>query len=319
MSNNRIFIIGGSGFVGSSLRNLFERNNSSFCIGDKRISEDNKNEVFVDVTKPKTLSKLENYDVIINLAAEHRDDVFPISKYDQVNVGGAKNVCNSARKFGINKIIFTSSVAVYGHTKRKTSESGKINFFNDYGRTKYEAEKVYIDWWNEDPKLRSLVIVRPTVIFGPNNRGNVFNLINSISNNRFIMIGNGKNVKSMAFVENVSSFIDYSLKLDKNFYLFNYIDEPSLDMNEIVYIIKRNLFNSKSIGMRIPKQIGMPIGVLADFFSKITKKALPISKIRIEKFLASSHFYSDSIPDDFIAPFSLEDGLNKTIDHEFPK
>ena len=95
MSNNRIFIIGGSGFVGSSLRNLFERNNSSFCIGDKRISEDNKNEVFVDVTKPKTLSKLENYDVIINLAAEHRDDVFPISKYDQVNVGGAENVCNS--------------------------------------------------------------------------------------------------------------------------------------------------------------------------------------------------------------------------------
>ena len=90
-------------------------------------------------------------------------------------------------------------------------------------------------------------------------------------------------------------------------------------MNEIVYIIKRNLFNSKSIGMRIPKQIGMPIGVLADFFSKITKKALPISKIRIEKFLASSHFYSDSIPDDFVAPFSLEDGLNKTIDHEFPK
>ena len=113
-------------------------------------------------------------------------------------------------------------------TQKKNIGKGKINFFNDYGRTKYEAEKVYIDWWNEDPKLRSLVIVRPTVIFGPNNRGNVFNLINSISNNRFIMIGNGKNVKSMAFVENVSSFIDYSLKLDKNFYLFNYIDEPSL-------------------------------------------------------------------------------------------
>jgi len=319
MINKRIFIIGGSGFVGASLRRLFERNNNSYCIGDKKISEDKENEVFVDVTKPKTLDKLENYDVIINLAAEHRDDVFPISKYDQVNVEGAKNVCNSARKYGVNEIIFTSSVAVYGHTNRKTSESGKINFFNDYGRTKYEAEKVYIDWWNEDPKLRSLVIVRPTVIFGPNNRGNVFNLINSISNNRFIMIGDGKNIKSMAFVENVASFIVYSLKLEKNFYLFNYIDEPSLNMNEIVYIIKRNLFNSKSIGMRIPKFIGMPIGMLADFFSKIAKKTLPISKIRIEKFLASSHFYSENIPDDFVAPFSLEEGLSKTIDHEFSK
>ena len=51
----------------------------------------------------------------------------------------------------------------------------------------------------------------------------------------------------------------------------------------------------------------------------VTKKTLPISKIRIEKFLASSHFYSENIPKDFIAPFSLEDGLGKTIDHEFPK
>ena len=59
------------------------------------------------------------------------------------------------------------------------------------------------------------------------------------------MIGNGNNIKSMAFVENVSSFIDYSLKFQKDYHLFNYVDEPGLNMNDIVYIIKKRLFNSK--------------------------------------------------------------------------
>ena len=91
MSNN-IFVIGGSGFVGTSLQNIFKKNNYSFCIGDKKIFEDSEKEVFIDVTKPKTLDKLEGYDVIINLAAEHRDDVVPISRYDQVNVRGAEKI-----------------------------------------------------------------------------------------------------------------------------------------------------------------------------------------------------------------------------------
>ena len=51
--------------------------------------------------------------VIINLAAEHRDDVKPSSLYHEVNVEGAKNVCDIASK-KIHSIIFTSSVAVYG-------------------------------------------------------------------------------------------------------------------------------------------------------------------------------------------------------------
>jgi len=56
-------------------------------------------------------------------------------------------------------------------------ESGEPNYFNDYGRTKYLAEQVYKEWQAEDPENRSLVIVRPTVIFGEGNRGNVYNLV----------------------------------------------------------------------------------------------------------------------------------------------
>ena len=132
---------------------------------------------------------------IINLAAVHRDDVRPLSRYDDVNVQGAKNICEAARKHEINQIIFTSSVAVYGFAPTDTDESGEFNYFNDYGRTKFMAEQVYKAWQEEDPKSRTLVILRPTVIFGEGNRGNVYNLLRQIAARKFLMFGDGKNIK----------------------------------------------------------------------------------------------------------------------------
>ena len=90
-----------------------------------------------------------------------------------------------ARKIGASRIVFTSSVAVYGFAPPDTSEAGDISYFNEYGRTKHIAEKVYADWQAEDPLNRCLVIVRPTVIFGPGNRGNVYNLLRQIANGWF--------------------------------------------------------------------------------------------------------------------------------------
>ena len=103
-------------------------------------------------------------------------------------------------------LVFTSSVAVYGFAAPDTDEKGPLHPFNDYGRTKMEAEEVYQEWLKGGTG-RMLTIVRPTVVFGPRNRGNVYNLLRQMASGRFAMVGSGKNVKSMAFVENVASFL----------------------------------------------------------------------------------------------------------------
>ena len=64
----------------------------------------------------------------------------------------------------INKIIFTSTVAVYGFAGAGTDESGEIKPFNEYGRSKFEAEEIFRGW--QKGQNSSLIIVRPTVIFG---------------------------------------------------------------------------------------------------------------------------------------------------------
>lgn len=313
----KIGIIGNKGFLGSRLLSLLRGDNIKAYGYDINYPKDHLN--YLDVSKPIDKSKFNSIDLIINLAAEHRDDVRPVTKYDQVNVDGARNTCNLATQLGIDRIIFTSSVAVYGFAPPETDESGECNYFNDYGRTKYLAEKVYKEWYLENPEKRSLVIIRPTVIFGEGNRGNVFNLLNQIASNRFIMIGNGKNKKSMAYVDNVAAFLKHCLSINNGMHIYNYVDKPDFDMNRLVKFTKKIIFDKNNIGPRIPSFLGISLGFMADIISMISHKPLPISVIRIKKFLGTTQFTSSYDRTGFIPPVSLEEGLERTINHEFKK
>jgi len=310
-----ISIIGGSGFLGTSLSEGLKTQDLDFKILDlNNFSDDH---IYCDVTKPETLSSLEGSEVIINLAAVHRDDIRPLSLYDDVNVAGARNICEAANKYKINKIIFTSSVAIYGFAPPNTGENGEPDYFNDYGRTKFEAENIFKAWLNEDIENRTLVIIRPTVIFGEGNRGNVFNLLNQIALGRFIMIGNGENMKSMAYVKNVSDFIEYALRFKKGLHIFNYIDKPDLSMNQLVSKVRAMIFSRDNVGIRIPKFLGLIGGYFFDILSIVTRRKFPISSIRVKKFTSDSSFASAVAKTGFKPRFTLFEGLEKTIRYEF--
>ena len=68
------------------------------------------------------------------------------------------------------------------------------------------------EWYENDPKGKSITILRPTVIFGERNRGNVYNLIKANSSGKFMMIGKGQNKKSMAYVGNIVALIKNRLE-----------------------------------------------------------------------------------------------------------
>ena len=313
--DNATFIIGGAGFVGSRLVSYLDEKNKKNFVGD--INDSSEKTIKLDIEDLDSLDHINGSDCIVNLAAVHRDDIRPLSRYDDVNVQGSVNVCEAARKHGINKIIFTSSVAIYGFAPANTDESGKPNYFNDYGRTKYLAEQVYKDWQAEDPENRTLIIVRPTVIFGEGNRGNVFNLLKQIASGRFVMFGNGKNRKSMAYVENVAAFLEYSLSFKPGLHIYNYIDKPDFDMNTLVSEARKTLFGKNNVGLRLPAFLGMGIGYFADFVSKVTGKTLPVSSIRVKKFMVTTQFASSVGETGFVPPVSLEEGLARTLRYEF--
>jgi nucleoside-diphosphate-sugar epimerase len=313
-----IAIIGGAGFVGCRLAARLQNSSAEYSVLDVDTSVRIGGAAdYLDVEDINTLDQLQKKSCIINLAAVHRDDIRPLSRYDDVNVQGAVNVCEAARKHDVIKIIFTSSVAIYGFAPANTDESGVPNYFNDYGRTKYLAEQVYMAWQAEDPEIRTLVIIRPTVIFGEGNRGNVYNLLRQIASHRFLMFGDGTNRKSMAYVENVVAFIEYSLSFEPGLHIHNYIDKPDFDMNTLISSARKTLFGKTNAGLRLPGFVGIALGYLADFAAIIIGKPLPVSSIRVKKFMGTTQFSSSVRDTGFVPPVSLGEGLTRTLRYEF--
>jgi len=314
-----ISVVGGSGFIGTELVRQLGSARHHVIIADK-----NKSETFPQLWEPadvrdfSSLCKtLAGSAVLYNLAAEHKDNVRPRSLYDEVNVMGARNICRVAEELSIQRIVFTSSVAVYGFARPDTDETGPLQPFNDYGRTKMLAEEVYREWQSRGPG-RTLVIVRPTVVFGPRNRGNVYNLLKQMASGRFVMVGNGRNIKSMAFVENVAAFLLSCATSKPGFHLFNYVDKPDFSTNDLVILVRRRLGRPERIRLRIPYGFGYAGGLLADAAATTLRREFPISAVRVKKFCATTQFSSSVISSTrFRAPVSLRQGLERTIDYEF--
>jgi GlcNAc-P-P-Und epimerase len=314
-----VLLVGGSGFIGTRLTRVLLEQGRQVRIGDLRPS-DGFPQLWTrcDVCDAASLrTPMQGAAAVVNLAAEHRDDVRPLSRYREVNVSGAEQVCGAAREAGVQKIVFTSSVAVYGFQPRAVDENGPFEPFNAYGKTKLEAEEVYRAWAGEDP-ARTLVMVRPAVVFGEGNRGNVYNLMHQIAAGRFLMVGPGKNVKSMAYVGNIASFLAHALSFGPGQHILNYVDGPDMSTREIVALIRRCLGKTTK-AREIPRAVAMAGGHVLDVVARVTGRRFPISAVRVQKFCESTQFRAERVESSgFVAPFSLAEALERTIRYEFP-
>lgn len=317
----QIDVIGGSGFIGTRLlKRLQDSPLSCACsILDKSPSRSfPAMSMMCDVRSLDQLREnISEGAVVVNLAAEHRDDVRPERLYYDVNVEGARNICTVAREKKVEKIIFTSTVAVYGFAEPGLSESGAIAPFNHYGRSKAEAEGIFVEWQREAPDRRTLVVVRPTVVFGEGNRGNVYNLIKQVGSRKFVMIGNGENLKSIAYVDNVAALIEYSLGLGPGHHLLNYVDKPDFSMNELVILIKMSFGHAPRIRWRLNFIAGYSMARLFDLVAAVTGRKFAVSSIRVRKFCADSVYRSAVHGTSFRAPVPLDEALARTIRYDF--
>ncbi len=314
----KVIVTGGSGFIGTRLVDELLMQNHEVIIYDKVVSSKYPSITIIgDVRNTNMLSDAcTNVDCIYNLAAEHADNVTPQSLYEEVNIGGAVNVVAAAKANNIRNIVFTSTVAVYGLNRGEPDEGMNARPFNEYGRTKHEAELIFKKWLEESSD-RSLTIVRPAVIFGESNRGNVYNLINQISSGRFVMIGSGSNKKSMGYVGNIAKFLSLATNSESGLHLFNYADKPDLSSLEIIKTITSELGMQKNM-ITIPYFLGLVIGYAFDILAYISKRKFSVSSIRVKKFAAETTINTLKLNESgFTAPYTLQEGLARMIKKDF--
>ena len=162
------------------------------------------------------------------------------------------------------------------------------------------------------------MIVRPTVVFGERNRGNIYNLLRMIAHRRFAMVGRGNNIKSVAYVENVASVLQTCLDASPGLQLFNYVDKPDFTMDELVRLVRAVLKLDTVPYMRVPYSLAYAGAMLFDLIAIVTGRDLAISSLRVKKFCTTTQFAADRISEiPFAPPVTLSEALRRTLEFEF--
>ena len=164
--------------------------------------------------------------------------------------------------------------------------------------------------WNID-------IIRPTVIFGERNRGNVYNLLKQISSGKFLMVGKGENKKSMAYVGNIVAFVKFMIdNVTTGYNVFNYIDKPDNNMNQLVAHVSKVL-NKHIPATHYPYWLGMMGGYCFDILAKLTGKNLLSLQYELRNSVQQQSLMQKAHSSGFKAPYTLGEGLARTLEFEF--
>jgi nucleoside-diphosphate-sugar epimerase len=313
---SKILLTGGSGFIGSHFHDYLAHealinldleaptfhHRATFIKGDIRKETD-----------VELACKSNDVDTIISLAAKHHDFGIGHDEYFDTNEDGTAVICEVAARHSIKKIIFFSSVAVYGTCEQISNEQTQPQPDNAYGASKLAGEKVLEQWAKEDLS-RSVVIIRPALVFGSNNVANMHNLIRQIDSGLYFHLGKADNIKSIAYVENVIEAVLFlKEKISPGIHIYNYADEPQLTTRQISEVIAQAL--DKKILLTVPKSLGIMLGLPFDLLIKITGKNLPVSTARIKKLATQTQHSAKKIFSEGFKPsYTTIDGLCNMVD-----
>ncbi len=313
-----ILITGSTGFVGSRLMFYLEDkghqvwgiDNSNHCL-----REIHKNNIYGDIRNINDFKvfKDKNIDVIIHCAASKHDFGISVDEYYSNNEYGTEIVMQFAKEENIDKIIYYSTVSVYGHKSVPCDETGPLLPDNEYGKSKLAGEKIIEKFVAENSELQ-IFFLRPSIIYGSSNFANMYNLI-AMQNRKFwVTIGNGSHIKSMVSLENLLDMTFWCFSRFKSgIQIYNTLDKPYITVKKLMEIIGKHRGFSKP-SLIIPLNFAIGIGKCFDLLAKILKRDIPINSDRMRKFATSTEYFSEKIrKDGYVQKYSIKNQLAETI------
>ena len=213
-------------------------------------------------------------------------------EYYETNLYGAENVCAFAEQVACEKIIFTSSIAPYGPSETPKDEQSLTAPTSAYGGSKLSAEKTHQIWQMAQAGTRQLVIVRPGVVFGPGEGGNVTRLIKAVTHRYFFYMANKETRKAGVYVKELCHAMWWVLQSQnasgERVSLFNMSMNPAPSIKSYVDVVcKISGFERRPPS--VPYFLLLLISNLIELFSKPFGIKSPFSPVRIKKLVHSNH------------------------------
>jgi dihydroflavonol-4-reductase len=208
----RIFLTGGSGFIGSRLAPLAIENGHAVTVvtpintpAEKArcdaLSKAGIKLVIAPLEDSAVIAReLQGHDVVIHLAAAQHEAEQPETYFHRVNVEGTRSLLDLASKAGVRRFVHGSTIGVYGSAASGSlDEDSPLAPDNPYGRTKAAAEQVVRQF--QSPM--EWVIVRISETYGPADM-RLLKMFKGIRKGRFPVLGDGQNLHQLIYVDDLS-------------------------------------------------------------------------------------------------------------------
>lgn len=322
-------IFGGSGFIGVFFaKQLLEHagfdkiylfdieqvQNKPFSYRTRLVNEDPRIiEVEGDVRQPINWQPDEPVGLIANFAAVHREPGHEDFEYYETNLLGAEHVCNWAEQVDCREIIFTSSISPYGPSEQQKDERSLPVPVTAYGGSKLVAEKIHQSWLTADKTQRHLVIVRPGVVFGPGEGGNVSRLVKAVLKRYFFYMGNRDTRKAGTYVKELCAAMWWVLQRQKeqgaHFSLFNMSMNPGPSIQEYVEAVCK-VAGVQRVVPGIPYSLLLTAAYGIDLVARPLGIKHPFSPVRIRKLVRSNNIHPGFLVEQgYPYQYSLESAL----------
>jgi len=306
-TSRSIVIFGGSGFIGSHFAQYVLRKKivETVTLVDLGAPRDESYTSLVQSGLQSGVVKFIRWDVrqkippelvaerpelIANFAAVHREPGHLPKEYFETNINGANNICLYASQVDCSRIIFLSSISPYGRADEMRDETSLPVPDTPYGSSKLVAEMVHKEWQAACSK-RKILIIRPGVVFGPGENGNVTRLIKSVSGGYFVYMGNRNIRKAGGYVKELCSVIEFGLNYQEDkgesSTVLNFSMDPPPTLEDYVEAIKK-VIGRTGHPVSLPRSVVLGTSYLAEGIARVLRVRQPLNPTRVRKLFRST-------------------------------
>lgn len=256
---------------------------------------------------------IDDFDIIINLIGKAHDHKGTATEKDyyHVNLELAQRIFNKFIKSKAKVLIHVSSLAALEEfeSSKPLTENDNPNPVSFYGKSKRSAEE-----WLLSQKVNSdqkIIILRPPMIHGPGDKGNLSLLVKLISKGLPYPLASFDNSRSFICIDNFCFFVEKVIEHYDNFDsgIYHVSDDQTISTKSIISIIQKE-YGKKVINISVPRFFMIGIAKIGDFIP------IMINSSRLKKMTSNLLVSNQKIKDKLklqSLPYTAEEGLIKTI------
>lgn len=308
-----ILITGINGFVGSNFTNNWSKDHILYGLDIHQPAKEGVERIF----SWDEMGKIPPVDAIVHLAGKAHDtkNVSEAQSYFDINTGLTQRIFDYFLQSDARTFIFFSSVkAAADSVPGDILKEGIVPHpVGPYGESKIRAEEYILRTKNQEPraKTKNIYILRPCMIHGPGNKGNLNLLYNIVKKGIPWPLGAFDNRRSFCSVDNISFVVEQLIVRDNiESGIYHIGDDEPLSTNELIQLISESVGKKAHI-WKFPKRMMNTIADIGDALR------LPLNKQRLQKltenYVVSNEKIKIALGIDNM-PVSARDGMKKTLE-----